>query len=54
MRSGGWKYHLNLATKKRWYGPLGGFDSEIGWALVQEDLKRRLDEVAKLTTGTSE
>ena len=27
----GWWYHTDLATKKRWYGELGGFDSEIGW-----------------------
>ena len=31
VRSGTWKYHYDLETKKRWYGPYGGFDSEIGW-----------------------
>jgi alpha-galactosidase len=40
-RSGGWKYHTNLETKKRWYGHLGGFDSEIGWAQYQLDLKKQ-------------
>lgn len=48
VRSGGWKYHLDLETKKRWYGPLGGFDSEIGWALLQKDLRKRLDDIVKL------
>jgi len=32
-RSGTWKYHWDLKTKQKWYGPLGGVDSEIGWAL---------------------
>lgn len=31
VRSGTWKYHYDLQTKKKWYGPYGGFDSEIGW-----------------------
>ena len=31
VRSGTWKYHYDLETKKKWYGPYGGFDSEIGW-----------------------
>jgi alpha-galactosidase len=26
-----WWYHSDLAAKRRWYGDLGGFDSEIGW-----------------------
>jgi alpha-galactosidase len=31
-RAGGWWYHQDVATKKRWYGHLGGFDSEEGWS----------------------
>ncbi len=31
VRSGTWKYHYDPETKKKWYGPYGGFDSEIGW-----------------------
>ena len=27
----GWWYHTDLETKVRWFGHLGGFDSEIGW-----------------------
>ena len=26
-----WWYHTDFETKRRWYGSLGGFDSEIGW-----------------------
>lgn len=25
-----WWFHIDLNTKRRWYGPTGGFDSEIG------------------------
>lgn len=28
-----WWYHTDLETKKRWFGPTGGFDSEIGWSI---------------------
>ncbi|MGC8689769.1 MAG: alpha-glucosidase/alpha-galactosidase [Thermoplasmata archaeon] len=31
VRSGTWKYHRDLKTKKRWYGGMGGFDSGRGW-----------------------
>ncbi|MEM1604580.1 MAG: alpha-glucosidase/alpha-galactosidase [Zestosphaera sp.] len=33
VRGGTWKYHWDLETKKEWYGPFGGPDSEIGWTL---------------------
>lgn len=39
VRSGTWKYHYNLEAKKKWYGPYGGFDSEIGWSLWIRYLK---------------
>ena len=26
-----WWHHIDLQTKEKWYGPGGGFDSEIGW-----------------------
>lgn len=47
-RSGGWKYHTDLKTKKRWYGPLGGFDSEIGWSRYQADLRKQLNRMCKI------
>ena len=40
-RAGGWWYHKDLATKKQWYGPLGGFDSEEGWARYIKSLETR-------------
>jgi len=33
VRNGTWKYHWDLETKKKWYGPFGGPDSEIGWKI---------------------
>ncbi len=47
-RNGGWKYHTNLETKKKWYGPIGGFDSEVGWALYMDDLKNQMDKMLSL------
>jgi len=52
-----WWYHVDLEAKKRWFGPTGGFDSEIGWSIYlkyrEENLKkmRRLyeDPSASLT-----
>jgi len=44
VRLAGWWYHTDLATKQRWYGHLGGFDSEIGWrqylAKMQQNVRR--------------
>ena len=48
-RQVGWWYHTDLATKQRWYGPTGGFDSEIGWGQYLERIGervRRVEEVA--------
>jgi alpha-galactosidase len=47
-RSGGWKYHTDLKTKKKWYGPSGGFDSQIGWSRYQADLRRQLNRMCKI------
>ena len=48
-RSGTWKYHRDLKTKIYWYGPAGGADSEIGWAirmLGTQESETRLDNAA--------
>ena len=37
----GWWYHTDLQTKQRWYGPLGGFDSEIGWGQYLKNVAER-------------
>jgi alpha-galactosidase len=39
-RAGGWWYHKDVATKKQWFGPLGGFDSEEGWAIYIAQLEQ--------------
>lgn len=33
VRGGTWKYHWDLKTKQRWFGPTGGPDSEVGWKI---------------------
>ncbi|MEM4289026.1 MAG: alpha-glucosidase/alpha-galactosidase [Nitrososphaerota archaeon] len=49
-RSGGWKYHYNLETKKRWYGRLGGFDSEIGWQTYLSYLQKRIERLEEIAS----
>jgi len=46
-RAGGWWYHVDLETKKRWYGHLGGFDSEIGWAQYLKNLEDKLAKISE-------
>jgi alpha-galactosidase len=41
----GWWYHTGLQAKQRWYGHLGGFDSEIGW---QQYLDRQSERVRQI------
>jgi alpha-galactosidase/6-phospho-beta-glucosidase family protein len=48
VRSGTWKYHYDLATKKRWYGPNGGYDSEEGWNFWLRRLEQRTKTVFAL------
>ena len=52
-RKGGWWYHTDLANKKKWYGPIGGFDSEIGWSQYLEFLKKRTDEISRVKQNPS-
>ena len=52
-RRGGWWYHIDLKTKKRWYGEIGGFDSEIGWAQYLEGLIKRVDHIMKVANDRS-
>ncbi len=53
VRGGTWKYHWNLETKKKWYGPYGGPDSEIGWMMYVAFLKQRMHEIYKAVADTS-
>jgi alpha-galactosidase len=43
-----WYYHTDLSTKRRWYGHLGGFDSELGWAQYLQNLERNLERVREV------
>lgn len=38
-----WWYHRDRATKERWWGPLGGFDSDEGWARYLDKLNQKID-----------
>lgn len=48
VRITGWQFHLDLETKKKWYGWLGGFDSEIGWARYLQRLSDRVDRIFRV------
>ena len=48
VRAGGWWYHTDLATKKRWFGPLGGFDSKEGWAEYVDELEAHRAEMFRV------
>ena len=52
-RRGGWWYHTDLETKKKWYGSLGGFDSEIGWSMYLEALEKRTHEMNQVAKDPS-
>ncbi len=41
----GWWYHTDLDTKKKWYGHLGGFDSEIGWGQYLQSIDHKVAAV---------
>jgi len=40
-----WWYHIDLETKKKWFGPTGGFDSEIGWSMYLNQLRAMFDQL---------
>ncbi len=44
----GWWYHTDLETKKRWFGPEGGFDSEIGWQHHLDYVDRNVKTVERV------
>jgi alpha-galactosidase len=44
-RRGGWWYHTDLETRKRWYSPSGGGDTPKGRDLI---LKRKDDRLAQM------
>jgi alpha-galactosidase len=48
-----WYYHTDLATKQRWYGYLGGFDSELGWTKYLEGLEQNIRRIHDVATDTT-
>ncbi len=45
VRRGGWWYHTDIATKKRWYGePWGGPDTHLGRPFFVAGLEKRIAE----------
>jgi len=46
-RMAGWWYHTSLETKQEWFGPLGGFDSEIGWGQYLKNVAERAATVER-------
>jgi alpha-galactosidase len=53
-RSGPWTYHKDLKTKQKWYGPVGGVDSEIGWILRLLRNRKNLNRLFSLANGNSD
>ena len=48
----GWWYNDSIESKRRGFGePLGGFDSEEGWALYLKDLEENLKRVEEAATN---
>jgi alpha-galactosidase len=43
-----WWYHLDRETKQRWWGPLGGFDSDEGWSEYLVKLHRNISEMRQV------
>ena len=43
----GWWHHRTLEDKQHWFGKLGGFDSEIGWARYLVDVQASAERVER-------
>lgn len=53
-RCGTWKYHYDLATKKKWYGRFGGIDNEVERPKFYEQLRRTRKELLELARKLKE
>ncbi len=40
-----WYYHTDFATKRHWYGHVGGFDSEVGWSQYVDGLNQKVAKI---------
>jgi alpha-galactosidase len=52
-RAGGWWFHSDDDTKRRWFGPLGGFDSELGWSRYIDKLEARREQMFEVVNDPS-
>ncbi len=48
-----WWYHTSLSVKRKWFGPMGGFDSEIGWSAYLNSLRENLKRMLELARDKS-
>lgn len=48
VRSGSWKYHFDLETKKKWYGEYGGIDNEVERPKFYEQLRQTRKKLVQL------
>jgi len=48
-----WCYHTDLEAKKRWFGPTGGFDSEVGWRIYLKLLQDSVQRMKALSGNPS-
>ncbi|MEM2092110.1 MAG: alpha-glucosidase/alpha-galactosidase, partial [Candidatus Bathyarchaeia archaeon] len=48
-----WWFHTSLKVKRRWFGPTGGFDSEIGWSLYLNSLRENLKRMVEAANDPS-
>ncbi len=53
-RQGGWWYHTDIETKKRWFGePYGGPDTELARPIFVERLEKRIADMTRLANDTT-
>ncbi len=54
VRRGGWWYHGNIETKKRWFGePYGGPDTHIARPFFVKNLEARIAEMTRIANDPS-
>lgn len=46
-----WWHHTDMAEKEKWYGPNGGFDSEICWSNYLADKEAQRENIQKILKG---
>jgi len=52
-RHAGWWLHTDLQTKQKWFGQIGGFDSEIGWAQYLDNVALSIKQVEDAASDTN-